>query len=48
MDLEAEELIARLPEDCVSLQQVYMACQGCLLLLVLKQHLKDMYGLTDA
>ena len=37
-----------MPEDVKPLQELYMLTQACVLLLVLKQHLKDMYGFTDA
>jgi hypothetical protein len=39
---------AKLPEDCRHFQELYMGCQACMLLLMLKQHLKDLYGFTDA
>ena len=38
--------MSRLPEDCRPLQDAITASQGCMLLLVLKEHLKDFYGLT--
>ncbi|XP_025832337.1 nipped-B-like protein A [Agrilus planipennis] len=40
-------LLARVPEDASHLQACITAAQGCLLLLMLKQHLKDVYGLSD-
>ena len=40
--------VAQMPEDVKPLQELYMLTQACVLLLVLKQHLKDMYGFTDA
>ena len=45
---DAEALLARMPQDTSVLQDVITSFQGCLLLLVLKQHLKDLYGFTDA
>jgi len=37
-----------LPDESVqALFDLYLTSQGCVLLLVLKQHLKDMYGFTD-
>ncbi|XP_046405626.1 nipped-B-like protein isoform X2 [Ischnura elegans] len=47
-DEDENVLIARLPEDTSVLQECITASQGCMLLLVLKQHLKDLYGITDA
>ncbi|XP_076440937.1 nipped-B-like protein A isoform X2 [Babylonia areolata] len=47
-DDDPESLITRLPDDISPLQDVMQQSQGCILLLVLKQHLKDMYGLTDS
>ena len=41
-------LSANMPEDVKPLQELYMLTQACVLLLVLKQHLKEMYGFTDA
>lgn len=40
-------LLARVPEDTSQLQACLTAAQGCLLLLMLKQHLKDVYSLSD-
>lgn len=47
-DEDEESLLNRVPEDTSSLQESLTASQGCLLLLVLKQHLKALYGLSDA
>ncbi|XP_071439398.1 nipped-B-like protein [Hetaerina americana] len=47
-DEDENVLVARLPEDTSVLQECITASQGCMLLLVLKQHLKDLYGITDA
>lgn len=47
-DEDCDTLAARVPDDTTLLQECVTASQGCLLLLVLKQHLKDLYGLTDA
>ncbi|XP_045490896.1 nipped-B-like protein B isoform X1 [Colias croceus] len=45
---EAEALLARVPADARPLRDAMRQARGCLLLLVLKQHLKQLYGLTDA
>lgn len=46
-DEDEEMLISRVPEDTSHLQACITAAQGCLLLLMLKQHIKDVYGLSD-
>lgn len=46
-DEDEEVLLSRVPEDTSQLQACITAAQGCLLLLKLKQHLKDIYGLSD-
>jgi cohesin loading factor subunit SCC2 len=46
-DDDLEALIARVPEDTSALEDAATASHGVILLLVLKQHLKDTYGLTD-
>ena len=38
---------ARIPPDPTIFEQRCVASQGCLLLLYLKQHLKEMYGFSD-
>lgn len=45
---DVDQLLEKLPSDCRQFQELYMGCQGCILLLGLKQHLKDNYGFTDA
>lgn len=45
---DRDALFERLPEDTTELQQCITSAQGCMLLLILKQHLKDMYGINDA
>ncbi|XP_026758153.1 nipped-B protein [Galleria mellonella] len=47
-DEEAEALVARLPVCTRPLRDAMRQARGCLLLLVLKQHLKQLYGFTDA
>ncbi|XP_063234204.1 nipped-B-like protein isoform X2 [Bacillus rossius redtenbacheri] len=47
-DEDTEALLARLPEDTSVLQDCITASQGCLLLLVLKDHLKELYSFSDA
>lgn len=44
---DREALFNRLPNDVGELQQCVTSAQGCMLLLILKQHLKDMYGIND-
>lgn len=46
-DEDVESLVNRLPEDTKTLEDCIIGSQGCLMLLMLKQHLKDMYGITD-
>lgn len=46
-DDDEAALVSRVPEDTSHLQACLTAAQGCLLLLMLKQHLKDAYGLSD-
>ncbi|XP_039299049.1 nipped-B-like protein A [Nilaparvata lugens] len=47
-DEDEEALLARMPQDTHNLQECLTASQGCLLLLVLKQHLKTTYGFNDS
>ncbi|KAK9497633.1 hypothetical protein O3M35_004324 [Rhynocoris fuscipes] len=47
-DEDEDSLLRRMPEDTKVLQHCLTASQGCLLLLVLKQHLKTLYGFNDA
>uniref|UniRef100_T1JC53 Nipped-B protein n=1 Tax=Strigamia maritima TaxID=126957 RepID=T1JC53_STRMM len=47
-DDDIEILLSRLPEDITALENCIAASQGCLLLLMLKQHLKEMYCFTDS
>lgn len=47
-DEEAETLVTRLPDEMRPLRVAMRQARGCLLLLVLKQHLKQLYGFTDA
>lgn len=46
-DDDENALADRVPEDATHLLACLTAAQGCLLLLMLKQHLKDIYGLSD-
>ncbi|CAH1153389.1 unnamed protein product [Phaedon cochleariae] len=46
-DDDEDLLLSRVPEDTTQLQACITAAQGCLLLLMLKQHIKDVYGLSD-
>ncbi|CAE1303158.1 SCC2 [Acanthosepion pharaonis] len=45
---EIDNLLERLPPDINPLLDVCRVSQGCVLLLVLKQHLKELYGFTDS
>ncbi|GJQ87831.1 putative sister chromatid cohesion C-terminus [Trypoxylus dichotomus] len=47
-DDDEDQLVERVPEDVSQLQACITAAQGCLLLLMLKQHIKDVYGLSDS
>jgi len=47
-DDDMASILQRLPPDTRPFEEFLIAAQGCLLLLMLKQHLKDQYGLTDA
>jgi cohesin loading factor subunit SCC2 len=47
-DEDRDVIVERLPENTTDLQQCITSAQGCMLLLILKQHLKDMYGINDA
>ncbi|GFT58052.1 nipped-B-like protein [Nephila pilipes] len=42
-----DSILERLPEDTSILQECIIASQGCVLLLYLKQTLKEIYGFTD-
>ncbi|CAG0918991.1 unnamed protein product [Notodromas monacha] len=46
-DDDLEALLERVPEDTTALEDVVTTSQGVVLLLILKQHLKETYGLTD-
>lgn len=45
---DRDVLYGRLPERTTELEQCITKAQGFMLLLILKQHLKDMYGINDA
>jgi len=47
-DEDLESLVKRVPTDTKTLEDCIISSQGCLLLLMLKQHLKDTYGITDS
>ncbi|XP_058126346.1 nipped-B protein [Anopheles ziemanni] len=47
-DDDQEAILNRLPEDTSDLDNCIRSAQGCMLLLILKQHLKDIYGITDS
>ncbi|GFT96763.1 nipped-B-like protein [Nephila pilipes] len=46
-DDDHDSILKRLPQDTSYLQECIIASQGCVLLLYLKQTLKEMYGFTD-
>ena len=46
LDDDFDSVLSRLPDDPTGVHQAITASQGCMLLLVLKEHLKDFYGLT--
>lgn len=45
---DEEAILIRLPDDTTLLREYITASQGFLLLLTLRQHLKDLYGISDA
>ncbi|XP_032874697.1 nipped-B-like protein [Amblyraja radiata] len=45
---DLEDVLSRLPPDSTPLLEFVNASQGILLLLVLKQHLKNLYGFSDS
>ncbi|XP_033738813.1 nipped-B-like protein isoform X1 [Pecten maximus] len=47
-DDDPEALLERLPECIQPLLEICRFSQGCILLLHLKQHLKELYGFTDS
>ncbi|XP_078071406.1 nipped-B-like protein isoform X10 [Mustelus asterias] len=47
-DDDLEDVLSRLPADSTPLVEFVNASQGILLLLVLKQHLKNLYGFSDS
>ena len=46
LDDDEESVFERLPDNVKVLQEAITCSQGCLLLLVLREHLKDLYGFT--
>lgn len=46
-DEDIEALYNRLPDDTTELEKCITASQGCILLLMLKQHLKELYKIND-
>lgn len=46
-DDDQDVILNRLPDDTTELQNCITSAQGVMLLLILKQHLKDIYGITD-
>lgn len=44
---DRDAIYCRLPEDTTELQNCITSAQGCILLLVLKQHLKTCYKITE-
>lgn len=46
-DEDMDSLLDRLPDETGDLQKCIVSAQGCILLLLLKQHLKVMYRITE-
>ena len=47
-DMDNDTLMQKLPEDITALENCLNTAQGCYLLLILKQYLKQAYGVTDS
>ncbi|XP_067623755.1 nipped-B protein isoform X2 [Eurosta solidaginis] len=45
---DPDVLFKRLPDNAFEMQKCIMSAQACMLLLILKDHLKNMYSLTDS
>ncbi|XP_044312765.1 nipped-B protein isoform X2 [Drosophila rhopaloa] len=45
---DPQVLFNRLPEDMTEIKKCITSAQACMLLLILKDHLKNMYGITDS
>ncbi|XP_063699884.1 nipped-B protein [Culicoides brevitarsis] len=45
---DIDALYERLPEDTTELEKCITSAQGCMLMLILKQQLKEIYGITDS
>ncbi|XP_013107100.2 nipped-B protein isoform X1 [Stomoxys calcitrans] len=45
---DPEVLFKRLPENTSEVQRCITSAQACMLLLILKEHLKEMYSITDS
>merc|ERR1719225_254548 len=48
LDDDEDSVFDRLPDNVKDIQEAITCSQGCLLLLVLREHLKDFYGFTTA
>merc|ERR1719369_1285267 len=48
LDDDLESVFSRLPDDLDGFMTSITSSQGCLLLLVLKEHLKELYGFSEA
>jgi len=48
LDDDKESVLERLPDDMDPFMQNITTSQGCLLLLVLKEHLKELYGFNES
>lgn len=44
LDDDEDSVFERLPDNVKDLQEAITCSQGCMLLLVLREHLKDFYG----
>jgi len=48
LDDDPDSLYSRLPDDLMIIQRNLIASQGCILLLILREHLKEFYGFNEA
>jgi len=48
LDEDPDSVFSRLPDNLTSIQKSIVTSQGCLLILVLREHLKDFYAINEA
>ena len=48
LDEDEDSVFDRLPDNVKELQEAITCSQGCMLLLVLREHLKDFYGFPSS